>query len=103
MDWAPIAEWLTRVLLPALGSLLLAALFELARTYIARLKDERLRRLLQQLVAAAEQVYGPGRGAEKRAYVTDRLREQGIVLGRPQLEAEVYELTERQKLMELAG
>lgn len=38
----------------------------LATTYI---KDERIRKLVMTLVAAAEQIYGPSKGAEKKAFV----------------------------------
>ena len=88
-----IGGWLQQVLLPGLSTLLVAALLALVRQYINRLQDERLRQLLLELVAAAEQIYGPGRGAEKRRYVIDKLRESGAKVGREQIEAMVYELT----------
>jgi len=89
-----IGGWLQQVLLPGLSALLVAAVLALVRQYINRLKDERLRQLLLELVQAAEQIYGPGRGAEKRRYVIDKLRESWVGdVGREQIEAMVYELT----------
>ncbi len=89
-----IGGWLQQVLLPGLSALLVAAVLALVRRYINRLDDERLRRLLLELVRAAEQIYGPGRGAEKRRFVMDRLRESGAgAVEREQIEAMVYELT----------
>lgn len=96
MDWAPVQQVLN-AMLAALSTLLVAAAFSLARTYIRRLCDERLRRFLLELVEAAEQIYGPGRGAEKRAWVNEQLRARGYDLERAQLEAAVYGLNERQR------
>ncbi len=88
-----IGGWLRQVLLPGLSTLLVGVVLALVRRYINRLDDERLRRLLLELVQAAEQIYGPGRGAEKRRYVIEKLRERGIGrVDREQLEAVVYEM-----------
>lgn len=88
-----VGGWLQEVLLPGLSSLLVAAVLALVRRYINRLEDERLRQLLLELVAAAEQIYGPGRGAEKRRYVIEKLREQGLGgVERDRIEAAVYRL-----------
>ena len=48
-------------------------------------------------VSAAEQIYnGPGKGADKKAYVLTWLRQRGVTVDEPQLdaliEAAVYEL-----------
>lgn len=89
-----IGEWLRELVLPGLGTLLMAAALALVRQYINRLEDERLRQLLLELVRAAEQIYGPGAGAQKRAYVTSKLGEYGYRgVDRNRLEAAVYELT----------
>ena len=49
-------------------------------------------------VAAAEQIYGSGRGEEKKAYVIDWLRNHGITVDEEKLdaliEAAVYELNQ---------
>lgn len=104
MDWTPIRDAFLSLVLPGLGALLLAALFALVRTYIARIHDERLRAFLIQLVAAAEQIYGPRMGAEKRAYVLDRARASGLATYqdkelRSLVEGAVYDLNERQRLL----
>jgi len=92
-DAATIGEWLRQVLLPGLGSLIAAALFAVLRRYIKRLDDARLRRILLDLVTAAEQIFGPGRGAEKLEYVEEKLREQGLEgADRSEVEAAVYKL-----------
>lgn len=89
-----IGGWLRELVLPGLGTLLMAAALALLKRYINRLDDERLRQLLLELVRAAEQIYGPGAGAEKRAYVMGKLGEYGYGdVERAQLEAAVYELT----------
>lgn len=64
-----IREFFLSVALPAMGTVLLVALFSVAKQYAAKIKDERLRRLVEALVMAAEQIYGAGKGAEKKAYV----------------------------------
>lgn len=89
-----ISGWLHDLVLPGLGTLLMGAALVLARRYIKRLDDERLRQLLLELVRAAEQIYGPGAGAQKRAYVMGKLGEYGRrKVDRDRLEAAVYEVT----------
>lgn len=88
-----IAGWLQDVLLPGVSTLLIAAGLALVRQYVQRLKDERLRQLLLELVRAAEQIYGPGNGEAKRRYVTEKLRQKGYPhVNREQVEAMVYSL-----------
>ena len=88
-----IGGWLREVLLPGFSTLLIAAALTLVRQYVQRLRDERLRQLLLELVRAAEQIYGPGNGEAKRRYVTEKLRESGYMgVAREQVEAMVYEL-----------
>ncbi len=64
-----IQSFLLTVALPAAGTILFVALIAVAKQYAAKIKDERLRRLVEALVMAAEQIYGAGKGAEKKAYV----------------------------------
>ena len=93
LDAHALGEWLRYVMLPGLGSLIAAAVFALLRRWIKRLDDARLRRILLQLVRAAEQMYGPGRGADKRRYVIEQMRR--LRLGRTPrhaVEAAVYEM-----------
>jgi len=88
-----VGEWLRQILLPGLSAVVAAAVFALLRRYIQRIDDERLRQLLLELVAAAEQIYGPGRGSEKRQFVMAQLRLQGLGnVPRHAVEAAVYDL-----------
>jgi len=93
-DVHTVAEWLRELVLPGLGTLVATAVFALLRKYIQQLSDERLRALLTELVRAAEQIYGPGRGADKRRYVTEQLRLQGVTdVPRHIIEAAVYDMS----------
>ena len=88
-----VGEWLRQILLPGMGTLVIAALFTLLRRYIQRIDDEKLRELLSELVEAAEQIYGSGRGAEKRQFVMEQLRLQGLgSVPRHAVEAAVYDM-----------
>jgi hypothetical protein len=88
-----IGGWLQDVLLPGFSTLLIAAGLALVRQYIQRLKHEKLRQLLLELVRAAEQIYGPGNGEAKRRYVTEKLKQKGYAnVDREQVEAMVYDL-----------
>ncbi len=89
-----IGGWLQDVLLPSFSTLVLAAVFGLVRRYVQRLNDEKLRQLLLELVRAAEQIYGPGNGEAKRAYVEEKLKQSGYTsVEREKLEAAVYALS----------
>ncbi len=61
-----------------LATALVAYLLRLANEATARIKDERLRLLVEALVAAAEKQFGRGAGAAKLAYVADVLAAKGI-------------------------
>ena len=88
-----IGGWIQEVLLPGMGTLLLAAAFGLARHYASRLENDRLQQLVLELVRAAEQIYGPGSGDAKRSYVLDRLHEHGYPDVDPaMIEAIVFDL-----------
>ena len=90
-----IGGWLREVVMPGLSTLVLTVIFALLRRYLGKLDDERLRQLLLELVRAAEQIYGPGAGAQKRGFVMEKLREYGYTdVELEKLEAAVYELTE---------
>ncbi len=92
-DMTFVSEWLREILLPGLGTLVATAAFTLLRKYIQRLNDERLRQLLLDLVQSAEQIYGPGRGDDKRRYVMDQLKQKGMSdVQRHALEATVYQM-----------
>lgn len=88
-----IGGWLRDVVLPGASTLLIAAGLALVRAWIQQLKDEKLRRLLLELVSAAEQIYGPGNGEAKRRYVTEKLKQKGYAnVDRDTVEAMVYGL-----------
>lgn len=88
-----ISFCLKDLVVPGVGALLIGLLANLARHYIQRIKDERLRQLLLELVQAAEQIYGPGTGSAKRRYVLQQARQRGYPdVTRQQVEAAVHEL-----------
>ncbi len=87
------SEYLVNFVLPGLGSVLIMVLLGLARHYIELLKDTRLRQALLELVKAAEQMYGPGKGAAKRRYVIEQAQQRGLgAVRREDIEAAVYNL-----------
>lgn len=89
-----IGGWLQDLVLPGFSTLLLAAVFGLVRRYVQRLNDDRLRRLLLELVRAAEQIYGPGNGEAKRAFVEEKLKASGYTdVEREKIEAAVFSLS----------
>ncbi|MFP4250214.1 MAG: hypothetical protein ACLFU7_11185 [Armatimonadota bacterium] len=91
-----IGGWLQDVLLPGFSTLLIAAGLALVRHYVQRLKDEKLRQLLLELVKSAEQIYGSGNGEAKRLYVTEKLKQKGYPnVDRDAVEAMVYGLDGR--------
>lgn len=93
-----ISFCLKEIAVPGVGALLIAFLANLARHYIRRIKDERLRQLLLDLVKAAEQIYGSGKGAAKRRYVLQEARHRGYPdVIRQQVEAAVHELNNYQQ------
>ena len=83
-------DWLVGVILPGVTTILLGFLAALARQYIAKVANEKLRALLEALVSAAEQIYGPGKGEEKKAYVKANAP-AGTTDA--EIEAAVYDLT----------
>ncbi len=91
-----ISFCLKDLLVPGVGALLIALLANLARLYIRRLKDECLRQLLLELVAAAEQIYGAGKGTAKRRYVLQQARRQGYEVKRDQVETAVFTMNKEE-------
>lgn len=88
-----ISFCLTNLLLPGVGILLIGFLISLVYQRIRSIKDERLRQLLLELVRAAEQIYGPGKGTAKRRYVLQRAQRRGYPnVTRQQVEAAVYDV-----------
>lgn len=84
-----IGKLLWELVVPGLSAALLAVAFQLARQYVARIGDERLRALIEELVRAAEQIYGAGRGGDKKLYVLDELRARGAAVDPAMIEAAV--------------
>ena len=88
-----VREWLVQVVVPGLGAALLVALTAFVREYAKQMKDERVRKVLELLVQAAEQLYGPGKGEAKRRFVREKMKQSGLAdQGREALEAAVYKL-----------
>ncbi len=93
-----ISFCLKELVVPGAGALLIGFLANLARHYIRRIKDERLRQLLLELVQAAEQIYGPGKGTAKRRYVLQQARQRGYPdVTRQEVEAAVHQLNAAQE------
>lgn len=63
---------LMTVILPAAGTVLVVALCNLAAQWAKKIKNDWLREAVEALVQAAEQLYGPGKGAEKKAFVLEQ-------------------------------
>jgi hypothetical protein len=84
-----IGTWLWEVVVPGLESLALAAAFQLARVYIARMKHEAVREILRELVRAAEQKFGVGAGEEKLKYVVEQADLRGLPVDEASIEAMV--------------
>ena len=87
-----ISFCLKDLIVPGVGALLFGFLANLARHYIQRIKDESLREFLLELVKAAEQIYGPGKGAAKRQYVLEQARRRGCEVKRDQVETAVFNM-----------
>jgi len=81
---------LKNLLLPGVITLIVGFLCSLVRLYIQQIQDERLRRFLQRLVEAAEQIYGSGQGAAKYEYVVRQAQRQGHRPTRSDIEAAVF-------------
>lgn len=88
-----IVQYVQALAVPGIGVLVVALLAQIARQQIARIKDERLRELLLELVKAAEQIYGPGQGAVKLQYVREQAAQHGAkATDRAAIEAAVFDL-----------
>jgi len=91
-----IQNVLAQVVIPGLLALLVAFLIALAKAWREKIKDERLRAIVDALVKAAEQLYGAGKGAVKRDYVYNQAAVQQLPVKRADLEAAVYDLNAKQ-------
>jgi len=87
-----VAMQTLKVLGGALGVLLLGALFTLARQWAAKIKDERLREFVFDVVKAAEKIFEGQSGVSnaKLAYVEKAVG--GLPVTRTMIEAAVHDL-----------
>ena len=81
-----------------IGIVISAVLVPWLKTKLDGNKLDNLLTIINQLVAAAEQIYvGSGRGAEKKAYVVEQLGKLGFTVDTDAIDAyiesAVYELT----------
>ena len=83
---------LKNLLLPGAGAVVVAFVCQLLRQYIQRIADQRLREFLEQVVRAAEQIYGTGEGAAKYEYAVRQAQQRGVNATRADIEAAVYNL-----------
>lgn len=89
-----VAEYIQLLAVPGAGVVLLALFFTVARHFVMKVGDERLRALLLELVKAAEQIYGPGKGVAKLRYVQEQAQRRGLPrVSRDAIEAAVYDLS----------
>jgi len=59
------------------GIMVLVALFNLLRQWAAKIKNEKLREFVLEVVKAAEKMFGSGTGAAKLAWVEERVAPLG--------------------------
>ena len=71
LDWSAIAQFLLAVAALAVTTFLIPYLHQ-------KLGAQKAEHLIWQLVQAAEQIFGPDAGAQKKAYVVQLLEAQGI-------------------------
>lgn len=88
IDITPIFQ----ALISILALLVTAYLVPWLRLKIGEQKTEHLLQIIQIAVQAAEQYFGSGSGAEKKAYVLDYLEAKGIDVDDATIEAMVNEL-----------
>lgn len=93
MDFTPIAQ----AVITLLAAVVTAFVVPLIKSKTTAAQQQQINAWVRIAVAAAEQIYnGPGRGPDKINYVCKWLRERGITVDGPQLqamiEAAVYEL-----------
>ena len=93
-DITPVIEGIISLI----GIVISAVLVPWRKTKLDGSKLDNLLTIINQLVAAAEQIYvGSGRGAEKKAYVQEQLRKLGFTVDTDAvdayIEAAVHELT----------
>ena len=86
---------LTEIVIAIIGllfALLTTKLYPLAKESMSASQYEMLMLTTRVLVYAAEQLYGPGGGGEKMAYVVAALKEKGLTVDLNLIESFVREL-----------
>lgn len=92
-----LRDVLYQAVLPTLGSVLLLILIAAAREWARGIANERVRRIVEAVVAAVEQQYGrpspePLPGETKMEIAQSTLKDQGLRVKRAAIEAAVYKL-----------
>lgn len=92
-DITPVMEAVAALL----AAVITAIVIPYIKTKTTTDQQRQINTWVQIAVSAAEQIYnGPGKGADKKAYVLTWLRQHGVTVDEPQLdaliEAAVYEL-----------
>ncbi len=101
MEYAgELGQLVLDAVLPVLVSVLVLYLVGIAKEYVGQIKDEKLRLLIEELIRAAEQIYGAAQGAAKYEYVVEGLRVKGKRAGRAAIEAAVYSLSEWETIIQ---
>lgn len=78
-----------RAALTLISALITAFLIPWIKTKISDAQAARLSEVIKTCVAAAEQLYGPGTGPDKLAYVYDCLEVRGYTVDREAVRTEV--------------
>lgn len=98
MDWAPLVtevrDLLATVLLAA-GVYGIKIGISYLKARVQEQQDSALKSIYAIAIAAAEQQFGGGAGAQKLDWVTGYLHGKGVTVDRDLLEAMVYEVTGR--------
>jgi len=87
-----------QIILPMLAVILIGFLFKLINTWTKLIDDQRTQAIVQMLVQAAEQEYGPMNDKEKYQYVLDGLNYLGIKVGAAAIEAAVFTMNRKEEI-----
>jgi len=84
-----------QAIIALLAALITYRLVPWIRARTTQTQQANIRAAVKVLVFAAEQLYGAGKGAEKLAYVQEKLRENGFDVNVSEIEAAVGEFINR--------
>ena len=90
---ATTKQWIEVLANPALVLFFIGSVLKIAAHFIGNIRDERLRKLLLEIVKAAEQIYGDGEGSMKMEYVQRNAARKGLRVDNTDIEAAVYEVS----------